>query len=263
MDDPVFIFSAGPRSGSTLLQRLVISSREVLMWGETGGAINNIVESLRLLDMNLRPASQGGASGEESFNSFLQSQGSTRKWIANMQPPIKHAAKCYSDMLIQMYGEPAMSLGYQRWGIKEVRCNVVTYRILKHIFPKAKFLFLVRHPLHALRSIKQKNYNFVDNYGRRLQKNQLLYFANNWTKLASEFFELKDSFLIKYEDLASKNFSTTELCSYLNLKNMDTDLISDGKTDWIAGDESVKLTDEELSMILPTLKPVMEVYGYQ
>jgi hypothetical protein len=263
MDKPVFVFSAGPRSGSTLLQRLIISSREVLVWGETAGAINHVVESIRLLDLNLRPASQGGSSGAELFKKFLDSKGSTTEWIANMQPPISHVTSCYSNMLIQMYGAPAKSLGYSRWGIKEVRGNLLTYVILKKIFPESRFVFLVRHPLHALRSIKQREYKFADNYGRKLVNNQLLYFANNWVKLAGDFKKIKDGFLIKYEDLATKKFPNAELCSYLGLKTIDMELISGDKTDWVSGDDSVTLTDEELAMILPILKPTMEMYGYQ
>ncbi|MEO0535490.1 MAG: hypothetical protein AAF215_16660 [Cyanobacteria bacterium P01_A01_bin.123] len=33
-DSPIFVFSAGWRSGSTLLQRLVMSDKSVVIWGE-------------------------------------------------------------------------------------------------------------------------------------------------------------------------------------------------------------------------------------
>ena len=34
VDEPVFLFSAGWRSGSTLLQRLIMSDASIFVWGE-------------------------------------------------------------------------------------------------------------------------------------------------------------------------------------------------------------------------------------
>jgi hypothetical protein len=258
MDEPVFIFSAGPRSGSTLLQRLILSSKEVLMWGETAAAINHITEALRLQDLNLRHS-----GGVLSFKKFLDSKEPTKEWIANMQPPFSHTIACYSNMLMQMYGLPAKKMGYPRWGVKEVRCDLMTYEVLRNIFPKAKFVFLVRHPLHALRSIKQRNYNFADRYGRKLPENQLLHFANNWVSLANDYKQIKGCFLIKYEDLCQKNFSSTELCNYLGIKTIDMKLILGDRVDWEPEDDSQELTKEELKLVLPVLKPTMDIYSYQ
>jgi hypothetical protein len=39
MDQPVFVLSAGGRTGSTLVQRLFISTKQILVWGEHNGLL--------------------------------------------------------------------------------------------------------------------------------------------------------------------------------------------------------------------------------
>ena len=43
---PVFLFSAGWRSGSTLLQRLITHGGEVMMWGEPFGALDALTRGV-------------------------------------------------------------------------------------------------------------------------------------------------------------------------------------------------------------------------
>jgi hypothetical protein len=42
---PIFVLSSLWRPGSTLLQRFITATGEVLVWGETGGALNAIAEA--------------------------------------------------------------------------------------------------------------------------------------------------------------------------------------------------------------------------
>lgn len=51
-EEPIFLMAAGWRTGSTLLQRLIMSDSRVLMWGEPYhecGLIQNLAGSMRRL----------------------------------------------------------------------------------------------------------------------------------------------------------------------------------------------------------------------
>ena len=72
---PIFIFTTGWRTGSTLLQRLITSSGETLIWGESGGALNDFQQAYHAYtQMNGDGATlynRGfGGNGEEQYNSF-------------------------------------------------------------------------------------------------------------------------------------------------------------------------------------------------
>src|SRR5688572_31225972 len=55
---PIFIFAAGWRSGSTLLQRLLISGGDALIWGEPyspSDIVGRLTESLRIFSQEFPP----------------------------------------------------------------------------------------------------------------------------------------------------------------------------------------------------------------
>lgn len=262
MTQPVFIFSAGPRSGSTLLQRLITSSGEVLVWGESNGAINNILNSLRLLEISLRPFNEGGAHGAEHFRNFLLSKNKSNQWVANMNPPIGHVMQTYKNMFENLYGAPAKALNFKRWGIKEVRGTKFTIHMLRLIFPEAKFIFLVRNPMHCLRSIKQRNYSFADNWGRPVTGNKATYFAENWAQLSSAYHAETECFKLRYEDLIEKNFDVQKLCEHVGINHIDLNLIGGEIVDWGASQPKINLTKEEVANLMPLLAESMKLWNY-
>lgn len=262
MDNPIFIFSAGGRSGSTLLQRLVTSSKEVLIWGEGSGALNHILTSLKLLYISLQPGSKGGGSGEMQFKAFLDSKDESNKWVASMNPPFPHILNSYRNMFQNLYGAPAKKIGYSRWGVKEIRADISTIKMLKILFPKAKFIFLVRNPFDCLRSIKQRNFMFLDNFGNPVLNNQLSHFAKNWANLSAMYHGESQGFKLRYEDIINNKLEISSLCQYLELAQMDVSLIGGDSVDWKAPIPEVDLTDEEIQQVKPMLDKSMKLWNY-
>ena len=81
-DKPIFIFACSWRSGSTLLQRYITASGEILVWGETGGALNALREALAgweqiTADSSRRFGNSIGGKGEQSYNSSFPPQDQT------------------------------------------------------------------------------------------------------------------------------------------------------------------------------------------
>ena len=157
MDDhPIFLFSCSWRSGSTLLQRYVTASGEVLVWGETGGALDKVASALEDRGRIIADAEEGyygmrGGSGGRAYEKFRNAEQSDRphQWIANLNPPFDRVENGIRNFLLDYYGKAAADLGYERIGIKETRCNLSTARSLRKLFPHAKFVFLVRDPLDS------------------------------------------------------------------------------------------------------------------
>ena len=210
---PIFIFSAGWRSGSTLVQRLIMSSKKYFIWGEPyGGAgiIENLANQFRSFT-NRWPV-------EQNFLSQIDCSDLEYKWIANLTPDIEDLIDAHITYLKRLFYYPIRN-DYYGWGLKEVRLNYEHAIYLNFLFPNAKFIFLVRNPLHAYRSYKRFRRWYISIPDKPVFN--AISFARFWNFLAKGFFENKhkvNCILIKYEDLKSQPLNTlSELSKFLNI----------------------------------------------
>ena len=254
---PVFIFSAGWRSGSTLLQRLLTASNELLIWGEAGGALDCLAEADLGYQQMLAPGNKVfkhgfGGNGELQFIEFCNpdKQG-VHRWIPCMNPPLETIREAFKDFLCKAYQEPSANLGYSRWGIKEVRCGLETAAFLQNLYPDAKFVFLVRNPIDCLSSLKR--HNWMD---RPHDKQALEYYAHHWVKLASEFRRAQFGMLIRHEDLVSDQYTLIKLRDYLEVMELDSAFVeksrvkggvkSDSALSWLERHRAKKIVWNEM-----------------
>lgn len=227
MNKPVFIFSAGWRSGSTLLQRLLTASNELLVWGEAGGALDWLAEADLGYQQMLAPGNKVfrhglGGNGEQQFQEFCKNgKEAVHKWIPCMNPPLETIRSGFKALLHETYEEPATKLGYNRWGVKEVRCGLDTAEFLRVLYPEAKFVFLVRNPFDCLSSLKR--HNWMD---RPQDKRALEYYAQHWVRLASEFRKAPFGMLVRHEDLVSNTDAVAKLQGYLEMVHIDSSFIA-------------------------------------
>ncbi|WP_305908373.1 sulfotransferase [Methylomarinum sp. Ch1-1] len=262
-NSPIFIFSAGWRSGSTLLQRLISSSGKVLIWGEAGGALDCFSDSFdrygqMLGDGNQRFKHGFGGNGAKEFSRFIEA-GDKRNhhWSACMNPPAEHIASTYKNFLDHLYGQPAFDLGYSSWGVKEVRSGIETAYFLKNIYPDAKFIFLVRNPFDVILSIKKRNWmDYVDHPA------PLLFYLKHWKKLANEFRTATLGLPIKYEDLVNDPTTINKLSDYLQLSDIPHDFIQESHADWESNTQ-VELSLIEKTVLSYMLKTELKTYHYQ
>lgn|GEM_PF-1303060 len=142
---PLLVLGSGHRCGSTLIQRLLNSHPEVLIWGEHYGALNAVFQAMEDLGHWDR---EFGEVGREEFE-----QHGHQGWIAIMMPGIGAVERASRAYVVSMFAEPAQALGRPRWGFKEVRYGAEFATRFRVLFPNTRVVHITRDPRDVLRSL--------------------------------------------------------------------------------------------------------------
>lgn len=206
---PLFIFSAGWRSGSTLLQRLVNSSGEYVIWGEPYARADYVAR----LVASLRPISPWWPSDEDVVDPAA-GDGAADRWTANLHPPLAALVEAHRDFFRTLFAVPGAEA--PSWGFKEVRLGGEEALYLKFLFPRCRILFLVRDPADAYAS-----YRLWRSWYRSWPEGQVrtpAAYGRLWGELACSFAARREqlgAFLVRYEDLHAESPAVAELEEYL------------------------------------------------
>ena len=171
---PVFVLAGGARTGSTLLQRLLISTRQVMIWGEHGGVL---LDALGRFVAGMEQWFASGSGAARHLTRFMRKGWDS--WIPNMNPPQEAFVEGARSALLRALAVPAGELGYPRWGFKEIRYNGGAVPLLKTLFPAARIVVLVRHPEASLRSVKAAEF-----YARTYEARPEVFLAR-WAEASS------------------------------------------------------------------------------
>jgi hypothetical protein len=199
------------------LQRYITASGEVLVWGETGGALNALASWEQITADSSRHFSNSvGGKGERIYNRFITTPKSeqAKNWIANLTPPFSEIITSVQSMLIELYGKRAETLGYPRFGIKETHCDLATARCLQSLFPDAKFAFLVRDPFAVMLSIKRRAW-----MGHQASLATLHHYAEHWRTRSAQFREAGFGMTFRYEDFIADPALRNKLLDHLEINH--------------------------------------------
>jgi Sulfotransferase family len=219
---PIFIFSAGWRSGSTLLQRLIMSSGNVIIWGEPysySGLINHLSIPLKAIT-DKYPHSNWLIGNRSNPNPSELAD----KWIANLYPDISYLLESHLNFLRNLFERSARERGLERWGIKEVRLTIDHAIYLNWLFPKAKFIFLYRNPYKAYQSYHGSYWYTEWPLNPVYTPRQ---FGEHWKSLVEGYmagYQKVNGMFVKYEDLCNGNLDISHLEEFLELK-VERDLL--------------------------------------
>src|SRR5271157_4927438 len=145
---PIFLLSTGLRTGSTLLQRILVTDPHLLLWGEPLGEMALVP---RISEM-LHQFSSFPWFETSYIEDNLTSSGMATSWIALLFPPADDFRMALRSLFDRWLGEPARRRGFVRWGFKEVRLGATEASLLHWLYPQAKFVILSRHPYDSYRS---------------------------------------------------------------------------------------------------------------
>jgi glycosyltransferase involved in cell wall biosynthesis len=209
-DDPVFLLASSWRSGSTVLQRMI--GRSCFIWSEPFGQarmIDSLADQLRSFT-DRWPDAHLANSGEDGGTLNKSSS-------ADLYPSTSDLLRAHQCFFNRLFAEPARRSGAERWGLSEVRldCDVAFY--LKWLFPRAKFLFLIRNPYDTWRSLAALAAKGWKSYYRWPDIPVTVRgFAAQWRRLTSSFVQNHhrvDGLVVRYEDLFQGEYA--DVADYL------------------------------------------------
>lgn len=264
MKKPVFIFSAGPACGAKFVQEFISSTKEVMVWTAPPGALNHILEAIRLTDMSLSPGVMGVLSGttkSQVQKKVLKPNDDARPHVVNMRFSVKHMQRSFQQLFSTLYGMPAAKIGFETWGIADFTGNKQTCDMLRMIYPEARFIFVIRHPIDCLRQIKKYGFRPRDQWGRLLEeKNPVDWFAANWARLADDFYEMPNGFSIRYEDILSGKLDIHALNEYLGMQlDLSPDRLIKAKSEGVPDN----IADARIQKIKAAISSQMKRWNYQ
>jgi len=147
--DPVFLLSPG-RSGSTLLQRYLNCSKDLILWGEHGGFIRGFRNTYAMWCENqgLQYLLKQGRPHSDLLISSEVAVGVDIEWTNNFSR--EDFREQLAGMVVELFtnGIPTSV----RWGFKEIRYDDKDVVFLRELFPLAQFIFIVRDPIDTLAS---------------------------------------------------------------------------------------------------------------
>lgn len=208
---PIFIFAAGWRSGSTLVQRMLTSADDIMIWGEAysrSQLAGTLLSQFRAITMDW-PLERYVA---HAFEGELDNQ-----WIANIYPSFDHLIRAHRAFFTELFAIPAQAMGRPRWGFKEVRLTSEHALYLKLLYPAAKFVFLYRNPVDAYLSF----HNYIKTDYAAWPERPIVSardFGALWCEMVADFAEnhqAVDGMLIRYEDLLLDPSAHRKLSDYV------------------------------------------------
>ncbi len=256
---PIFLLSAGWRSGSTLLQRLIMSDSRVLIWGEPYdecGLIQVLADSMKAF----RP----GWPPQEYFYDGTPPDQLSGEWIANLFPSLEDWRSGQRALFDTMFAEPARRAGAAHWGIKEVRLDAAHCAYLRWLYPKARFVFLYRNPLEAYRSYCRYGRSWYDIFPDRPVFTPTA-FGLHWRKLMQGYLrdaKALDALVIRYEDLVTGRAPLEQLEAYLNIR-IDRSVLKAKVGTSERGGEKARVSALEQWLLRRAVAPVAESLGYK
>jgi hypothetical protein len=162
-----------------LLQRVLCSHPEILVWGENRGFVDRLVEARRAVE-GLQSLSR------EHVERF--SRDGSMGWIAMMNPPIEALDDGLRRLLEAYFYEPSQKFGKRRWGFKEVRHGRATAELLQRLYPGARFVLLARHPEDCLASARAPSRgDSAADGGILAEAGGAAGFLEHWARLAADF----------------------------------------------------------------------------
>jgi hypothetical protein len=197
---PLFVLATGWRTGSTLLQRILMTDPRLMLWGEPLGRFGLLTRFSEAV-CGVQP----GWPPDEFWVDQRPPEDLPTRWIANLFPPGEDFRASLRALFDRWLGEPARLRGYTRWGFKEVRLGAAEGVLLRWLYPSARFVVVSRDPVEAYRSVKgsARDWTLYARWPDR-RVDCLVSFARHWDSLASSWSDAPPNlapFVFRYEDL--------------------------------------------------------------
>ena len=205
----LFLIGSG-RSGTTLIQRVINTLPNTMIWGEHGGFLKQISELYYFLKDDSSMHEYSYNQNVDVDNKFdLEAYNDSKIWQAwiNWFRP-EDLDDIFRDFIERIFC-PEKFTNLKIWGFKEIRYGADdrVISLLAHLYPNANFIFITRDSLNAIESQMTTFFKGKSKYTRLkrlINLPRLLDIAKNW-KNQNAYLKLTKQnpsthYLIRYED---------------------------------------------------------------
>ena len=265
---PVFITAPTARNGVTLVQRLLNSSKQIIVYGENTDFMSVLPKLVHSTVKVHTDQSEIFAHARKQF--FEQT---TEGWTSNLWPdPQIFMVLAFEafNKAAAAYQQSSEQYGYQRWGIKNPSDQPQMIKRLKILMPNAKFVFIYRHLLDVVRSAKSRAF-IKDDAG-------LAKYATQWKDILTAVVNAKHSnvWILPYEKLIeSPDAMIDQLQQFTGINNIDATVMqrkfntfqtTDPKIEGTNKNGYIKpqpLSKAEIKIVTDIAGKTMQQFGYE
>jgi hypothetical protein len=150
---PILVTSPIQRSGTTLLQRLLSSSPDTLIFGETCANDLNLLTSLLMQKRSMYGRKEKWRS--DQLAGVLR--GDVNDWIPDLMPDTETYLEQFEQAVggfLQYFAGSAAMHGRENWGVKLPGWNVFQLEQILLLMPGSRVIYLVRDIEDCVRSAK-------------------------------------------------------------------------------------------------------------
>ena len=259
----VFVWALTARCGTGLLQRLITSSREVLILGENDYFVEHTPKQLLFSEKTedeVQTTTEELASGDYSV------------WAPNaIADPDRYRPAVLKSFyeIATAYHETAAEYGFDRWGCKTPKFDPLVIESLRSCLPSSRHIVLYRDIYDIARS--QKTRDFVEDI------DDIQQLCSDWEGAIKQLVGVSDLeyvLPVKFEELIESRRDMSELISrFIGVDAVDLEVFEHKVNVW--GDRSAdaetaagthlepsELTGDEKEIISRIPEETLRVVGY-
>jgi len=262
---PVFVIAPTARNGITLIQRLLNSSGQIIVYGENLHLIHSLPSmAITAVESHRQAASEF----DNARKQFLAGQ--TEGWTSNLWPDTARFANALCEAFYNaavVYEQCSREYGYGRWGLKNPLKDPYIIPRMLTLLPNCRFVFMHRHLFDVVRSAKARR--FITNQQQLIEYAQL-YQANMNAVLNTP---RPQTMIIRHADLvADPEPVLSRLEAFVGVSGIDRSVM-DRKINTFAGTKDQgrsatgyidpePLTDREQAVCMEIAQPMLQQAGY-
>ncbi len=211
----IFIFSVLGRSASTAFQRILNSSNEICVFGESMGILENLFSSIFLMEQT---HNQFAVHSNKIMNAAFEKNKHNKPYPHSLN--IQETMPLIRDAIINLY-LPVINV--KRFGFKEIYFNNIDcIKKLQEFFPNSQVIFLFRNPISQYKSSISKDwFSYAKDVDTFIKK--YCEFASNYLEYNNKY---KNTIIIENTILYDRE-KLKKLFKTLKISNIDDSLIND------------------------------------
>ena len=259
---PIFLMGTG-RCGSTLLQKILNSVENAMIYGEHGGFLKQVAAAyfLNLEDKMIEKYIMSQNVEGKDPHSVFEALKNPQLWSAWTNWYNHETVKDNFRDFIESFFNPCSLKQKVHWGFKEIRygLNDRVPEMLADLYPDGRFVFIVRHPVDVIAS------KISARASEGIEADARTWVAQNTSFLNFGSENSARRKIVYYEDLVSNDSEELrQLFQWLgfSLSDRQRNIIETTKPRYKGRPHAAKLTGDEVNTINTITQEIRDKLGY-